>query len=327
MNFGRLSKKSVTIQTENNNNNELFYNDAIIHNNNYINKENEYNILLKNTIPNINKNINLITTDYEFILNYQKMMSNNEYFSIYNNNGEYCIRIKKDFEEIDDIYLQKLNFFETCSKNKSLMKKKGTLEILLCSLQYVRDFYNKDLNYIFQDDSSITILDNKIMLNIVYILLYGETWYMKYINALPYFGTFSDDLKKFNEYLLNNKDNINRFFDNKINNMNEIFIQNININEKNNNILNSIFPEKIINLNQKINKKQIWIDIKKYYKSSINSRDFLLSLYKNYGMLIFLIINYYDYFSYVKLKLKINLDINTYMIIPNTFINNINIIL
>ena len=33
----------------------------------------------------------------------------------------------------------------------------------------------------------------------------------------------------------------------------------------------------------------------RYYKASINSRDFLPSLYKNYDMLVFLIINYYDY--------------------------------
>ena len=99
-----------------------------------------------------------------------------------------------------------------------------------------------------------------------------------------------------------------------------------NMNNKYNNILDLIIPDKIISSNEKINKKQIWINIIKCYKSSVNSRDFLLSLYKNYGMSIFLLINYYDYFSYVKLKLKINLDINTYMIIPNIFINNIDII-
>ena len=324
MNFRRLSKKIININNDNNDNDNDNYNDNNTLYNNYINEENEYNLLRKNKISNINKNIELTTIDYRFILKYEKMMSNNEYFTIYNDKGEYCIRIKKDYEEVDDIYLQKLNFFETCSKNKSLMKKKGTLEMLLCSLQYVRDFYKKDLNYIFQDDSSIIILGNKIMLNIAYILLYGETWYMKYINAQPYFGTFSKDLQKFNEYLLNNKDNLYRFFDDKINNINENFIENMN--NKYNNILDLIIPDKIISSNEKINKKQIWINIIKCYKSSVNSRDFLLSLYKNYGMSIFLLINYYDYFSYVKLKLKINLDINTYMIIPNIFINNIDII-
>jgi hypothetical protein len=66
------------------------------------------------------------------------MKSGNEYFTIYNKNGNYCIRIKKDFEEPTEIYLQHLNFFESCIKK---------MEQLKCYYQ----FYNIFLIFITQN--------------------------------------------------------------------------------------------------------------------------------------------------------------------------------
>jgi hypothetical protein len=79
--------------------------------------------------------------------------------------------------------------------------------------------------------------------------------------------------------------------------------------------------------NNTITKKQVWQNIKKIYKSSSSSRDFLQLLYKKYGMSIFIILNYYEYYQYISNKLKKILYLESYMQIPNDFISGINIII
>ena len=79
--------------------------------------------------------------------------------------------------------------------------------------------------------------------------------------------------------------------------------------------------------NKNITKKQIWQHIKKIYKLSLNSREFLKLLYKKYGMSIFIILNYYEYYKYISLKLKCSIYFDAFMVIPNDFINNINVII
>lgn len=225
MNFSRLSIKR---NVEHNSSSEDFSNEY----NKYNEYNNEYNSeynKIKNSKTIIEDKIILIkTNNYSFEINYTKMKSGNEYFTIFNNNNQYCIRIKKDIENTNEIYLQYLNFFESCSKNKSLYRKIGTIEMLLCILQYIRNFYNIKLNYFFQDDSSINIAGHKLKLNLIYILLYGETWYMKNIHAIAISKEFNDNLLFINEYLDNNKDNIINFFKksftNNENNISEIII-------------------------------------------------------------------------------------------------------
>ena len=315
MNFSRLSK----IKTQNIENNSNISSILTYKNNNQDNNNSEYNKIQNNKNIIEEKDILLKTDNYTFEIKYNKMKSGNEYFTIFNNKNMYCIRIKKDIENTDEIYLQHLNFFESCSKNKSLMRKNGTIEMLLSILQYIRDFYNKDLKYFFQDNSSITIYENKLKLNLIYVLLYGKTWYMKNINAMPYDKNFLSNLEIINEYLENNKDNITYFFKESIEKIN------------NNNIYETIISKDFMNIisknNTEITKKQIWKDIKNIYTSSLNSREFLQLLYKRYGMIIFILLNYYEYFEYIVIyKIKYSLDFNTLMVIPTDFINNINII-
>ena len=146
---------------------------------------------------------------------------------------------------------------------------------------------------------------------------------MKNINALPCDINYLKNLSIINNYLDNNKDNIFKFF---------IQISKNNENNLNNenNILDKIISQDFINLisknNIKITKKQIWKDIKKIYNLSSNSRIFLQKLYKKYGMGIFIILNYYEYYQHIIFKTKYSLDFNILMQIPNDFINNINVI-
>jgi hypothetical protein len=43
-------------------------------------------------------------------------------------------------------------------------------------------------------------------------------------------------------------------------------------------------------------------------------------------MSIFIILNYYEYYKYISLKLKSSIYFDAFMVIPNNFINNINVI-
>ena len=316
MNFAKLAK----IKIEDNSNINSEFNFKFSNNNENYQNNNRIN----NIIINEEKNITIKTINYSFDIQYTKMKSGSEYFTIFNNNGHYCIRIKKDIEEQSIIYLQHLNFFESCVKNKSLMRKNGTIEMLLSILQYIHNFYKIEFKYIFQDDSSINILGYNLKLNLIYILLYGKTWYMKNFNAFCMSEEFNTNLQIMNEYLDNNKDILSKFF-------RKSFEFNLEINNENNNISENIILQDFINLisknNNTITKKQIWQDIKKIYKSSLNSRNFLQLLYKKYGMTIFIILNYYEYYQYISYKLMKILAFESYMQIPIDFINNINILL
>ena len=295
---------------------------------NFSNNNENNNQVIQNIMINEEENIQINTSNYKFEINYTKMKSGSEYFTIYNNKGHYCIRIKKDIDEPHEIYLQHLNFFESCAKNKSLLRKTGTIEMLLSILQYIHNFYGTELKYIFQDDSSITILEHALKLNLIYILLYGETWYMKNLNAFCISEEFNINLQIINEYLDTNKDNLYKFFrksfeyNSEINNENNI-TSNSSISE--NLILNDFIT--LISKNKIITKRQVWQDIKKIYKASSSSREFLNLLYKKYGMSIFIIINYYEYYQYIANKLKKILSFECYMQIPYDFINSINVLL
>ena len=81
---------------------------------------NDNNKILGNITTIEEKEIIIKTSNYIFQVEYIKSKSGNDYFTIFNDNN-YCIRIKKDVENPDDIYLQHLNFFESCAKNKSLI--------------------------------------------------------------------------------------------------------------------------------------------------------------------------------------------------------------
>jgi len=320
MNFSRLSKKHIV---NNENNSNISSIPSINFNNENNNENNRNNKEIQNKSVNDEYDILIYTINYSFEIKYTKMKSGNEYFTIYNNKGYYCIRIKKDIDEPNEIYLQHLNFFESCAKNKSLVRKTGTIEMLLSILQYVHIFYRKELKYIFQDDYSITILGHNLKLNLIYILLYGKTWYMKNLKAICISEEFNVNLQIINEYLDNTKDSLYKFF-------RKSFEFNLEINNENNNIPENIILEEFITLisknNKIITKKQVWNDIKKIYKSSSNSRDFLQLLYKKYGMSIFIILNYYEYYQYISNKLKKILSFECYMQIPSDFINSINVL-
>jgi hypothetical protein len=318
MNFSRFSK---VLKNSNINNSNI----SSIPSVNFSNENNNENNskIIQNITINEEYNKLIHTHNYSFEIKYTKMKSGSEYFTIFNNNGHYCIRIKKDNEEPNKIYIQHLNFFESCAKNKSLLKKTGTIEMLLSILQYVHNFYGEELKYIFQDDSSISILGNKLKLNLIYILLYCETWYMKNLNAFCISEEFNINLQIINEYLNTNKDSLSKFFKKSLE-------FNLEINNENNNISENIILEEFINLisknNKTITKKQVWKDIKKIYNSSLNSRNFLQLLYKKYGMPIFIILNYYEYYQYISSKIEKILYFECYMQIPNNFINNINVL-
>ena len=322
MNFLRLAKgQKVNIENDSNINS--------IQSNNFNNENNNQGI--KNKIFNEVNNILIHTSNYSFEIEYAKTKSKNEYFTIYNNKGEYCIRIKKDIDEPNKIYLQHLNFFESCAKNKSLIRKVGTVEMLLSILQYVHNFYGKEFKYIFQDDSSINIIGYKLKLNLIYILLFGKTWYMKNLNAFCTAEEFNINLQIINEYLDNNKDNITKFFRRTFESIIPPSEINLEINSVNNSISENIILEDFINLisknTNKFTKKQVWQNIKKIYKSSSSSRDFLQLLYKKFGMSIFIIVNYYEYYQYVSNITEKILYFESYMQIPNDFINIIDVLI
>jgi hypothetical protein len=340
MNFGRLSKKYI--QSNNIEDNNEYIN-QISNNINENNETNNYNY--SNKIIISENNIKIKTENYEFHVIIEKMKSGDEYFTmnlskqsrdkelfsgtivkentIYNNKGEYCIRIKIDNDLKNDIYLQHLNFYESCAINKSLIKKTGTIEMLFATLEYIKQQYGNNLQYFFEDDSKIIIEGITLNLSMIYILLYGETWYMKNIKAIPVSIEFSETLNIINNYLINNKDKLSYFFEFNFNNNN---------NNNNNNSHENIISNKLFNIikskykNKNITKKNLFNKIKKIYNLSSNSRDFLYNLYKYFGMIIFVLIDYYKYYKHITYIFKKSLNFNSYMQIPTDYINSINII-
>jgi hypothetical protein len=308
MNFGRLAKTKVKTKPKpkinsnssfnENDNNEVYENN----NNNEL-----YEIIRKNKTVNSETKYEIITSNYIFEINKKRMKSGNEYYQILNEKGRECVKIAKYHENEEIIYLQHLNYFESCSTNKSLMRKHGTLEMLNGMLEFVNREY-PDKRYIFEDDSSITIEGKRISLNILYVLLYGETWYMRNINAVPLDRDFLEKLERINNYLTLNKDEFITFI--KIEDNEEI----INRETLNNILTNSN--------NKKMNIK----GLKRIYEESITSRDFLQKIYKRYGMGIFLLVNYYGYYEYINRKIHSKLNFNTEFEIPKEYINEISVI-
>jgi hypothetical protein len=314
MNFGKLSKKYIqTNNIENNNSNEII--NELANNINENNENNEKNNYLNKIIMNEN-NIKIKTENYEFIVIIERMKSEDEYFTIYNKKGEYCIRIKIDNDLKNDVYLQYLNFYESCVINKSLIKKTGTIEMLFAVLEYIKQQYGNDLKYFFEDDSKIHIDGITLNLSIIYILLYGETWYMKNIKAIPVSKEFLETLNIINNYLVNNKDKLSYFFEFNFNN--------------NNNSYENIISNKLFTIIQSkyknITKKKLFSKIKKIYNLSNNSREFLYNLYKYFGMIIFVLIDYYKYYKYITYKFKKSLNFNSYMQIPTYYVNSFEVI-
>ncbi len=310
MNFTRLSKKYIQHNdTENNNenNNELSNNS---YENNEINNSNYFNKIILNQ-----NNVKIKTENYEFHVIIEKMKSGDKYFTIYNKKGEYCIRIKIDNDLKNDIYLQYLNFYESCAINKSLIKKTGTIEMLLAVLEYIKQEYGNDLKYYFEDDSKIYIEGITLNLGIIYILLYGETWYMKNIKAKPVSEEFIETLNIINNYLINNKDKLSHFF---------------KLNFNNNNLYDNIISNELFNIikikYKNITKKNLFNKIKKIYDLANNSREFLYNLYKYFGLIIFVLIDYYKYYKHITYIFKKSLNFNSYMQIPTDYINSIEII-
>jgi hypothetical protein len=310
MNFARLSKKYIQHNdTENNNENinELSNN---IYENNEINNSNYFNKIILNQ-----NNVKIKTENYEFHVIIEKMKSEDKYFTIYNKKGEYCIRIKIDNDLKNDIYLQYLNFYESCAINKSLIKKTGTIEMLLAVLEYIKQEYGNDLKYYFEDDSKIYIEGITLNLGIIYILLYGETWYMKNIKAKPVSEEFIETLNIINNYLINNKDKLSHFF---------------KLNFNNNNLYDNIISNELFNIikikYKNITKKNLFNKIKKIYDLANNSREFLYNLYKYFGLIIFVLIDYYKYYKHITYIFKKSLNFNSYMQIPTDYINSIEII-
>jgi hypothetical protein len=322
MNFGRLAKikknpktkptkKTTKKSKPNNSNNEIY---EIIRQNKTINSENKYEIKTKNYIFQVNK---------------KRMKSGDEYYEIFNKKGRTCVKIAKYHDNEEIIYLQHLNYYESCSKNKSLIRKYGTLEMLNGILEFVnRESPLK--KYYFEDDSmnlskrsgdkelfsgtpvkensSIRIEGEQISLNILYVLLYGETWYMININAIPLDMDFIEKLERINNYLINNKDELIAFL--KIDKEEEI-----------------INKDKLNKILSNSNNKNIKIKgLKRIYEESITSRDFLQKLYKIYGMGIFLLVNYYGYYEYINRKIHSKLNFNIEFEIPKEYIKEISVI-
>jgi len=300
MNFGRLAKikknpktkptkKTTKKSKPNNSNNEIY---EIIRQNKTINSENKYEIKTKNYIFQVNK---------------KRMKSGDEYYEIFNKKGRTCVKIAKYNDNEEIIYLQHLNYYESCSKNKSLIRKHGTLEMLNGILEFVnRESPLK--KYYFEDDSSIRIEGEEISLNILYVLLYGETWYMRNINAIPLDMDFIEKLERINNYLTTNNDELKAYL--KIDKEEEI-----------------INKDKINKILSNSNNKNIKIKgLKRIYEESITSRDFLQKLYKIYGMGIFLLVNYYGYYEYINRKIHSKLNFNIEFEIPKEYIKEISVI-
>lgn len=261
------------------------------------------------------------TKNHEFKLEITKIKSGDIYYTILNKKGEYCIRIKRDKEIEKEIFIQYLNYYKSCSQ-------KNLLEMLLGMLEYIRESNKgEELKYYLEDDSTIEMYGKKIKLNIIYILMYGKTWYMKNVEAIPISNEFVENLEKINNYMINNKDKLIHFF-----NLKEE-MKNIENNKESENNKNNIIkiPLKILeeikkNKNNNITSKSIISNIKKIYRESKSSREFLNELYKKYGMKIYLIIDYYSYYEYIAYKLKSQLYFNTYMEIPLKYIEKIDVL-
>lgn len=249
------------------------------------------------------------TENYRFDIIKKRMKLGDEYYEIFNEKGKQCVKIVNYHDNEEIIYLQHLNYFESCSKNKSLMMKHGTLEMLNGMLEFVnRD--NPSKKYYFEDDSSIRIEGHEIQLNILYVLLYGMTWYMINIKAIPTDNEFVEKLERINNYMTSKKDELKAFL--KIDKEEEII---------NKETLNNIL------LNSNSNNKNIKIKgIKRIYEESKTSREFIQKIYKRYGMGIFLLVNYYGYYEYINRKIHSQLNFNAEMEIPKEYIESINVI-
>ena len=227
--------------------------------------------------------------------------------------------------------------------------------MLLTAIQYLRDYYKCDMKYILEDNSSqiynqqskIKINNTELYLSIINILLFGKSLYTEYLNAQPYDEPYEtpynnseiNRLNILNNYLINNKDQFYKFFiksydeyryfinhntDKNYNN-NEFLINKIISDDFMNNIISDDFMN-IIKLNEiNISKKHIWNFIRNKCKKADCSRDFLQSLYKKFGLSIFLILNYKEYSKYIGLKHMISLNILELMIIPDEIIKSINV--
>ena len=304
-------------------------------------ENNETNKIIMNEIK-------IKTENYEFHVTIEKIKSGDEYFTIYNK-GEYYIRIKIDNNLKNDIHLQwnlcsdkelfyetncnkikHLNFYESCAINESFIKKTETIEMLFALLEYIKKQYGNNLKYFFEDDSKI---------HIIYILLFGETWYMKNIKAIPVSIDFLETLNIINNYLVNNKDKLSNFFEFNFHNNNSY--ENIISNklftiihrflsthlcvDKNYFMERSVIKQsKYIKKN--ITKKILFDKIKKIYNLSNNSREFLYNLYKYFGIIIFVLIDYYKYYKYITYKFKKSLNFNSYMQIPTDYVNSFKVI-
>ena len=190
--------------------------------------------------------------------------------------------------------------------------------MLFAVLEYIKQQYGNDLKYFFEDDSKIYIDGIILNLGIIYILLYGETWYMKNIKAIPVSKEFIETLNMINDYLVNNKDKLSYFFEFSLNNTN------------NNNLYENIISDKLFNIiklkYENITKKNLFDKIKKIYNLANNSREFLYNLYKNFGMIIFVLIDYYKYYKHITYIFKRSLHFNSYMQIPTNYVNSFEII-
>lgn len=271
----------------------------------------------------------LKTSNYEFEVKYRKMKSGCEYFMI--SNEQCSIIIKKYIEIPDDIFLEHLDLFDYDFNDSS--GETRSVEMLLAILQYVRDFYGTNLNYIFQDNSLINILGEQLKMNLIYILLYGKTWYMKYVNAVSLPNEFNQNLAFINEYLDTTKDNITKFFRRSFEYIGENNNNHNNNHDDENNkktisdiVVLDHFLDLMIQKNAAITKRHIWKNIKYIYSLASSSRHFIKLLYKKYGMAIFVILDYYEYYQYISYKFEKILHFECHMQIPNDFINSINII-
>jgi len=272
----------------------------------------------------LSNNIKIKTENCEFHLIIEKMKSGDEYFTIYNKKGEYCIRVKIDNDLKNDVYLQYLNFYESCEVIKSL------IEMLFAVLEYIKQQYGTNLKYFFEDDSKIHIDGITLNLSIIYILLYGETWYMKNIKAIPVSGEFLETLNIINNYLVNNKDKLSYFFEFNFNNNNnsceniiQRFLSEHLCVDKNYFMESDVIKQSKY---ENITKKKLFTKIKKIYNLSNNSREFLYNLYKYFGMIIFVLVDYYKYYKYITYKFKKSLNFNSYMQIPTDYVNSFEVI-
>ena len=138
---------------------------------------------------------------------------------------------------------------------------------------------------------------------------------MKNIKAKPVSEEFIETLNIINNYLINNKDKLSHFF---------------KLNFNNNNLYDNIISNELFNIikikYKNITKKNLFNKIKKIYDLANNSREFLYNLYKYFGLIIFVLIDYYKYYKHITYIFKKSLNFNSYMQIPTDYINSIEII-